>query len=110
MAARRFSHWLVRQVGYEAILVAERRTLHRVAAEAVEARAFAGMPGFSDDGLLAGFLSQGDAAERRGPAAAEPGEHWERAGGARRAGLLNLLAAESCRQRCRYDEANRPGG
>src|SRR2546425_587393 len=35
--SRRFGHWLVRTVGYEAILLSERRAIHRHTAEALEA-------------------------------------------------------------------------
>ena len=98
----RFGHWLVRQIGYEAMLIADRRVLHRRVAEAIEAQHDLAL---SDDELREESILDRERAETLSPSAVELGHHWEMAGAAGRGGLFLLLAAQSCQKKSRYDEA-----
>jgi len=90
---RVFTHWLTRQVAYEAQLVADRRALHAVTAEALEGASGAA-PALSDDALRESVLREALYRANEGPVV-EIGAHYEAAGRSRRAGLYHLSAAKA---------------
>jgi len=105
MAVRRFSHWLTRQVGYEAMLVADRRVLHRRCAEAIESSLIAQRPPLADGDLRLIIQEEQWRSTARAEAAGELGRHWELGDEGRRAGLLFLVASAEEWGRSRFVEA-----
>src|SRR3989442_1098431 len=90
----RFSHWLVRTVGYEAILLSERRAIHRHTAEALEAGVTGGGPvpaqAPANDWLRDHVVRHRDGSSRWSAAAEPAWPHWEQAGDPRRAALYRV--------------------
>jgi len=107
----RFSHWMVRQVGYEALLHASRKALHRGVGQALENEVFEPLGEPPDDDTLRDSLAiEGDLATAVLPSSKELARHWEVAGESRRAGLLYACAAWSAGNASRHADALESAG
>ena len=107
--AKRFSHWLERQVGYEALLLSDRRVLHREAAIALEERAALhgseNLP--PDDELRRRLLTFLPFPAAWSVAALDASHHWRTAGHPVRAALHSLLAARDAEARSSFADVAR---
>jgi len=105
----KFQHWLPRTVGYEALLHAERREIHRQIAETIETRAPGAVQenGSTDDDLRDGVIVRTVFAEGMIPLAADLAGHWLQAERPRRAGLYLLLALLSPERTGQFNESAR---
>src|SRR5258706_4514942 len=106
----RFAHWLTRQVGYEAMLVQTRRTIHGVAGECIDGTCRQGgwVSGASPGAvhLLEEVVRSGSTASTYGPASAELAHHSFASGDETRGAAWALLSAARLEGRCRFDEAS----